>query len=172
LPDVDSLDTAARDLTTHSAAFRSGMDAAARTWSGLGSSYVTEEATTVLAAFTRVSPLAARVSADAQLTSKALATFSSTCRELRQRLEAYGRSVRELDADIDAFPTSVEKKTMVKDQQITTQTRQHWSGDADLTARHDVLADERQAILDLYLRRGGPHRRAGRAGGSALGVLV
>jgi hypothetical protein len=151
LPDVDSLDTAASDLTTHSEAFRSGMDAAARTWSGLGPAYVTEEATTVLAAFTRVSPLAARVSADAQLTSTALAAFSSTCRELRQRLEAYGRSVRELDADIDAFPTSVEKKTMVKDQQITTQVRQHWSGDADLTARHDALAADVKAIESDYL---------------------
>lgn len=151
LPDVDSLDIAASDLSTHSAAFRSGMDAAARTWSGLSASYVSEEATTVLAAFTRVSPLAARVSTDAQLTSKALSTFSSTCRDLRQRLEAYGRSVRELDSDIDAFPTSVEKKTMVKDHQITTQVQRHWSGDADLTARHDMLADERQAILDRYL---------------------
>ncbi|MEV7132215.1 hypothetical protein AB0N24_04935 [Arthrobacter sp. NPDC093128] len=151
LPDVDSLDTAAADLTTHSAAFQSGLDAAAQTWSGLGSSYVSEESPTVLAAFSKVPPLAARVSSDAQLTSKALTTFSSTCRDLRQRLEAYGRSVRELDTDIDVFPTSVEKKTMVKDQQITTQVQQHWSGDADLTGRRNALAAEVQAIHNDYL---------------------
>jgi hypothetical protein len=151
LPDVDSLDAAAADLTTHSAAFRSGLDAAARTWSGLGSSYSSEESPTVLAAFTKVSPLAAKVSDDAQLTSKALSTFSSTCRDLRQRLEAYGRSVRNLDSDIDAFPTSVEKKTMVKDQQITTQVQQHWSGDADLTDRRNALAAEVEAIHNEYL---------------------
>jgi hypothetical protein len=92
LPDVDFLDTAAADLPTHAAAFHSGMDAAARTWSGLGSSYVSEESPAVLAAFTKVSPLAARVSDDAELTSQALRAFSSTCRELKQRLEAHGRS--------------------------------------------------------------------------------
>ncbi|WP_248760918.1 DNA/RNA non-specific endonuclease [Pseudarthrobacter sp. SSS035] len=151
LPDVDSLDAAAADLTTHSAAFRSGIDAASRTWSGLGSSYVSEESPTVLAAFTKVSPLAAKVSDDAQLTSKALTTFSSTCRDLRQRLEACGRSVRDLDTDIDAFPTSVEKTTMVKDQQITTQVQQHWGGDADLTGRRNALAAELQAIHNDYL---------------------
>lgn len=151
LPDVDSLDTAAGDLTTHAASFRSGLDAAARTWSGLGGSYVSEESPTVLAAFTKVSPLAARVSSDAQLTAAALSTFSSTCRELRQRLEAYGRSVRELDADIDAFPTSVEETTMVKGEQIKTQVQQHWSGEADLTARHDGLAADVKAIHTEYL---------------------
>ncbi len=151
LPDVDSLDTAANDLTTHAASFRSGLDAAARTWSGLGGSYVSEESPTVLAAFGKVSPLAARVASDAQLTSTALSTFSSTCRELRQRLESYGRSVRELDADIDAFPTSVEKTTMVKGEQLISQVQQHWSGDADLTARHDELAAEVKAIHTEYL---------------------
>jgi hypothetical protein len=151
LPDVDSLDTAARDLTTHAASFRSGMDAAARTWSGLGASYVSEESPTVLAAFTRVSPLAARVSDDAELTSNALGTFSSTCRDLRERLESYGRSVAELDAAIDAFPSSIETTTMVKGEQITTQVQQHWSGDADLTARHNALAAERLAVYNEYI---------------------
>jgi hypothetical protein len=151
LPDVDSLDAAAADLTTHAAAFQSGMDAAARTWSGLESSYVSEESPAVLAAFTKVSPLAARVSDDAELTSKALGTFSATCRELKQRLEAYGRSVRNLESDIDAFPTSVEKTVTVKDRQITTQVQQHWSGEAALTARHDALAAEVKAIQSEYL---------------------
>jgi hypothetical protein len=151
LPDVDSLDTAAANLTTHSAAFRSGLDAAARTWSGLGSSYVSEESPTVLAAFTRVSPLAASVSQDAQLTSKALSTFSATCRDLRHRLEAYGHSVWELDSDIAAFPTSVEKTTMVKGEQITTQVKQSWQGDAGLTARRNELAAEIEAIHNDYL---------------------
>jgi Tuberculosis necrotizing toxin len=151
LPDVDSLDTAASELTTHAASFRSGIDAAAQTWSGLGASYVSEESPTVLAAFAKVSPLAAKVSSDAQLTSQALSAFSSTCRDLRQRLEAYGRSVRDLDGDIDAFPTSVEKTTMVKGEQIKSQVQQHWTGDADLTARHDSLAAEVKAIHDEYL---------------------
>lgn len=151
LPDVDSLDTAASDLTTHAASFRSGIDTAAQTWSGLGASYFSDESPTVLAAFAEVSPLAAKVSSDAQLTSQALSAFSSTCRDLRQRLEAYGRSVRDLDGDIDAFPASVEKTTMVKGEQIKSQVQQHWTGDADLTARHDSLAAEVKAIHDEYL---------------------
>lgn len=151
LPDVDSLNTAALDLSTHSAAFRSGIDSAARTWTGLGSSYVSEESPTVLAAFSKVSPLAAKVSDDARLTSQALTTFSSTCRELRHRLEAYGRSVRELDSDIAAFPTSVEKTTMVKDRLMTTQVQQSWQGDAELTARRNALAAEVEAIHNDYL---------------------
>ncbi|MDI3241320.1 hypothetical protein QK292_07505 [Arthrobacter sp. AL08] len=121
LPDSDSLDSAAADLTIHAAAFRNGMDTAAQTWTGLGASYASEESPTVLAAFSRVSPLAARVAEDAQQTSQSLRAFSSTCRDLRQRLEAYGRGVQQLDADIDAFPTSVEKKTMVKDQLIVVE---------------------------------------------------
>lgn len=151
LPDVDSLDTAAANLTTHSAAFRSGIDSAARTWSGLGSSYVSEESPTVLAAFSKVSPLAGKVSTDAQQTSQALTAFSSTCRELRQRLEALGRSVRDLDSDIAAFPTSVEKTTMVKGEQVTTQVKQSWHGEADLTARHDTLSADLKAIHNDYV---------------------
>ena len=151
LPDVDSLDTAARDLATHSAAFRSGIDSAARTWSGLGASYVSEESPTVLAAFSKVSPLAAKVSEDAQQTSQALTAFSSTCRELRHRLEALGRSVRDLDSDIAAFPTSVEKTTMVKGEQVTTQVKQSWQGEADLTARHNTLSADLKAIHNDYV---------------------
>jgi hypothetical protein len=127
------------------------MDAAAQAWSGLAASYVSEESPTVLAAFTKVSPLAAKVSDDAQLTSDALSTFSSACRDLRQRLEDYGRSVRNLDADIDAFPTAVEKTTIVQGEQITTQVQQHWGGDPDLTARHNALAAELQVIHNDYL---------------------
>ncbi|XAS68082.1 hypothetical protein V3C33_01745 [Micrococcaceae bacterium Sec5.7] len=150
LPDVDSLDVAARDLTSHSADFQAGMARSAQLWAGLGSSYSSEEASAVLAAFGKVTPTVERVSRDASSTSAALTAFSVSCRDLKQRLEAYGRQVHVLDADIDAFPTSVEKIIMVRGEQVISHEQQHWSGDADLTGRRNALASDVQAIENDY----------------------
>ncbi|MFJ5955360.1 hypothetical protein ACIQC5_05305 [Paenarthrobacter sp. NPDC092416] len=151
LPDVDSLDSAAHSLRQHADDFLTGVCTSTAIWRGLSTSYSSDESPIVLAAFDRVTPAAQRVQADGAATSTALAAFSSTCRELKHRLEAYGRQVRALDADINAFPTSVEKTTMVKDERITTTVQQHWTGEGDLTARHDALAAEAQAIHNDYL---------------------
>lgn len=150
LPDVDALDAAAHGLQRHAQEFLAGISASAVQWQGLGSSFSTDDAPTVLAAFGKVTPAAERVQRGGASTASALTAFSSTCRELKQRLEAYGRRVHSLDADIDSFPTSVEKTTMVKGEQVTTNVTQHWTGDADLTARHNALAADREAIFADY----------------------
>ncbi|MFW0775215.1 hypothetical protein ACLRGI_18845 [Paenarthrobacter nitroguajacolicus] len=151
LPDVDALDAAAKSLRQHADEFLSGVATSTAIWRGLSGSYSSDESPTVLAAFGTVMPSAQRVQGTAVSTSAAMATFSSTCRDLKLRLEAYGRKVHALNADIGAFPTSVEKVTVVKDQVITKRVDQHWSGEADLTARHDTLAAEVKAIHDDYL---------------------
>jgi hypothetical protein len=151
LPDVDALDTAAQSLRQHADDFLTGIATSTALWRGLSSSYSSEESPTVLAAFGAIMPAAQRVQGTGTSTASALTVFSSTCRELKLRLEAYGRNVHALDADIGAFPTSVEKTTVVKDEVITTRVQQHWSGDADLTARHDTLAAEVKTIHDDYL---------------------
>ena len=151
LPDVDALDAAAKSLRQHADDFLSGVATSTAIWRGLDSSYSSDESPTVLAAFGTIMPSAQRVQGTAVSTSAALATFSSTCRDLKLRLEAYARKVHALNADIGAFPTSVEKVSVVKDEVITTRVNQHWSGEADLTARHDTLAAEVKAIHDDYL---------------------
>ncbi|WP_051483199.1 hypothetical protein [Arthrobacter sp. 31Y] len=151
LPDVDALDAAAKSLRQHADEFLSGVATSTAVWRGLSSSYSSDESPTVLAAFGTIMPSAQRVQGTAVSTSTALATFSSTCRDLKLRLEAYARKVHALNADIGAFPTSVEKVSVVKDEVITTRVNQHWSGEADLTARHDTLAAEVKAIHDDYL---------------------
>ncbi|WP_256871769.1 DNA/RNA non-specific endonuclease [Paenarthrobacter nitroguajacolicus] len=151
LPDVDSLDAAAQSLRQHADDFLSGVATSTAIWRGLSGSYSSDESPTVLAAFGTIMPSAQRVQGAGASTSTALATFSSTCRDLKQRLEAYGRQVHALDADIGAFPTSVEKVTMVKGERIVRNEQQHWTGEADLTARHDTLAAEVKAIHDDYL---------------------
>ncbi|MFJ4168884.1 hypothetical protein ACIPY3_05190 [Paenarthrobacter sp. NPDC089714] len=70
---------------------------------------------------------------------------------MKQRLEAYGRAVHALDADISLFPSSIEVTHRVKDDEITTTVTQHWSGDADLNARRERLATDIKAIHDDYL---------------------
>ncbi len=40
---------------------------------------------------------------------------------------------------------------MVKGERIVRNEQQHWTGEADLTARHDALAAEVKAIHDDYL---------------------
>jgi hypothetical protein len=40
---------------------------------------------------------------------------------------------------------------MVKGEQIKTQVQQHWSGEADLTARHDALSADLMAIHNDYV---------------------
>ncbi|MFC8039239.1 hypothetical protein ACFUOZ_07780 [Paenarthrobacter sp. NPDC057355] len=151
LPDVNALDAAAQSLRQHADDFLAGVATSTAIWRGLSSSYSSDESPTVLAAFGTIMPSAQRVQGAGASTSTALAAFSATCRELKQRLEAYGRKVQALDADIGAFPTSVEKTTVLKDEVITTRVQQHWSGEADLTARHDSLASEVQAIHNDYL---------------------
>lgn len=150
LPDVDALDAAAHGLQRHADDFMAGISSSASQWQGLGSSYSTDDAPTVLAAFGKVTPAAERVQRGGAETATALTAFSSTCRELKQRLEAYGRRVHSLDADIDSFPTSVEVTTMVKGEQVTTNVTRHWSGDADLTGRRNALAAEVAAIRSDY----------------------
>ncbi|MCM0618341.1 DNA/RNA non-specific endonuclease [Paenarthrobacter sp. TYUT067] len=151
LPDVDALDAAAKSLRQHADDFLSGVATSTAVWRGLSSSYSSDESHTVLAAFGTIMPSAQRVQGTAVSTSAALTAFSSTCRDLKLRLEAYARKVHALNADIGAFPTSVEKVSVVKDEVITTRVSQHWSGEADLTARHDTLAAEVKAIHDDYL---------------------
>ncbi|MFE4196440.1 hypothetical protein ACFRJ9_11290 [Paenarthrobacter sp. NPDC056912] len=176
LPDVDSLDAAARSLRQHADDFLTGVATATAIWRGLSSSYSSDESPTVLAAFGTIMPAAQRVQGTGAGTAAALTVFSGTCRDLKLRLEAYGRQVHVLDADIDVFPTTVEKTNVVKDEVITTTVRQHWTGEADLTARHDRLAAEVKVIHDDYLTAqntcaaalaevsGGPTYRAPRSG--------
>ncbi|MFI2566243.1 hypothetical protein [Paenarthrobacter sp. NPDC018779] len=59
--------------------------------------------------------------------------------------------MHDLDADIFAFPSSIEVTHRVKDDEITTTVTQHWSGDADLHARRERLASDIKAIHDDYL---------------------
>ncbi|WP_243753197.1 DNA/RNA non-specific endonuclease [Paenarthrobacter sp. MSM-2-10-13] len=151
LPDVDALDAAAKSLRQHADDFLSGVSTSTAVWRGLSSSYSSDESHTVLAAFGTIMPSAQRVQGTAVSTSAALTAFSSTCRDLKLRLEAYARKVHALNANIGAFPTSVEKVSVVKDEVIKTRVSQHWSGEADLTARHDTLAAEVKAIHDDYL---------------------
>ncbi|WP_458778764.1 hypothetical protein [Arthrobacter sp. D3-16] len=105
----------------------------------------------VLAAFDKVTPVSGRVQAQGQQTSAALADFSSTCRQLKERLEQYGRDVRALDADIQAFPTTVEKVTMVKGEQIKSEVHQDWTGDGELSGRRSELEAEARAIYNEYV---------------------
>jgi|GEM_PF-2826035 len=151
LPDVDALDTAAKSLRQHADDFLSGIATSTAIWRGLSGSYSSDESPTVLSAFGTIMPSAQRVQGTGASTSAALAAFSSTCRDLKLRLQAYGRQVHALDAAIGAVPTSVERVTMVKDERIVRHEPRHWTGEADLTAKHDALAAEVKAIHDDYL---------------------
>lgn len=152
LPDVDGLDDGARLLRRHADDYLTGFTTTTAAWRGLSVHYTAEESATVLTAFDHLTPTAQRVHSTATSTAAALETFSSTCRELKQRLEAYGRAVRALDGDIAVFPTSVEKTTITQGgQQITTNERRHWTGDADLTARRNGLSSQVEAIRAEYI---------------------
>lgn len=67
-------------------------------------------------------------------------------------MEVYGRKVRALDDDIDAFPTSVEKSAVIQGGQlVTTNEQRHWTRDADLTARYNRLSAEVEAVWVDYV---------------------
>lgn len=152
LPDVDALEKAAGSLKSHSGSFRDAIHGAAGTWQGLALSYVSEESGTVLSAFGKVTPTAERLADDAASASAALLAFSSTCRELRRRMSAYGSQVGALDADISRYPTAVEETVMVRGEQVKRLRHQSWEGDEGLSGRRQALADEVKAIHEEYLR--------------------
>lgn len=152
LPDVDGLDAATRALRQHAEDYLSSFCTATAIWRGLSRSYVAAESATAVAAFDHLTPKAQRVHHVAVTTAAALAVFSSTCRELTYRLEAYGRRVHALDEDIEAFPTSGEKATVVQGgQRIITTEQRHWTGEADLTARYNRLSAEVEEVRADYL---------------------
>jgi hypothetical protein len=151
LPDVDTLDAAASGLKAHTQSFHEAIAASARQWQGLGASYSSDEASIVLTAFDRVTPVSTRVLSQGQETSADLSSFSGRCRELKERLEQYSQRVYALDADIRSFPTKVEKITMVKGEQIRSEVHQDWTGDAELSGRRNELQDEAMALYNAYV---------------------
>ena len=151
LPDVDELDAGARLLRQHATDFLTEFCTATALWRQLSASYRAEESVTVLAAFDHLTPTAQRVQSTAVSSAAALESFSTTCRDLKLRLEAYGRGVRNLDADIAVFPTSLEVTHRVKDDEVTITEHRSWNGDADLSDRRARLAAEIQGIHDEYL---------------------
>ncbi|MFJ4170034.1 hypothetical protein ACIPY3_11015 [Paenarthrobacter sp. NPDC089714] len=151
LPDVDTLDTASKSLRQHAEDYLVSFTNTTGAWRGLSAHYTADESATVLSAFDHLTPTAQRVQSTASSTAAALETFSGVCRDLKLRLEAYGRAVHALDADIDAFPTSVEKTTITQGgQQITTHEQRHWTGDSDLTAIRNRLSSDVEAIRSEY----------------------
>jgi|GEM_PF-4479766 len=131
LPDPDALDTHAKALSASGNTVHTGVNDAARSWTGLSGAYEAPEAGQVLTAF---NPVYSRAQDLANLTTKAttvLTSYADRARELKQRINTLRTEIHSLDAVIGG--------------------NDDWRSNLSLVDRHRETMDKASALAQAIL---------------------